>query len=78
MFDFSLVGIDFVFHRGKMVFNEIEDVVGARMLYSKTDINIVSLYLDFILSLIHIFYKHYPYSYSPVKQNTLHLILFQF
>jgi RimK family alpha-L-glutamate ligase len=50
MFDFSLVGIDFVFHRGKMVFNEIEDVVGARMLYSKTDINIVSLYLDFILS----------------------------
>ena len=33
-----------------MVFNEIEDVVGARMLYSKTDINIVSLYLDFILN----------------------------
>lgn len=50
LFDFGLVGIDFVFHRGKMVFNEIEDVVGARMLYSKTDINIVSLYLDFILN----------------------------
>ncbi|MDQ2087014.1 ATP-grasp domain-containing protein [Herbivorax sp. ANBcel31] len=52
MFDFGLVGIDFVFDKGKIVFNEIEDVVGARMLYSITDINIVSLYLDFILSKI--------------------------
>ena len=34
LFDFGLVGIDFYF-MGKMVFNEIEDVVGARMLYSK-------------------------------------------
>ncbi|HOA96743.1 ATP-grasp domain-containing protein [Acetivibrio saccincola] len=50
LFDFGLVGIDFVFDGGKMVFNEIEDVVGARMLYSTTDINIVSLYLDFIIN----------------------------
>lgn len=50
LFDFGLVGIDFIFDEGKMIFNEIEDVVGARMLYSITDINIVSLYLDFILS----------------------------
>lgn len=55
LFDFGLVGIDFVFDEGKMVFNEIEDVVGARMLYSVTDINIVSLYLDFILSEIKAF-----------------------
>lgn len=49
LFDFGLVGIDFVFNNEKIVFNEIEDVVGARMLYEKTQIDIVSLYLDYIL-----------------------------
>jgi len=32
-----------------MVLNEIEDVVGARMLYSLTDIDVVRLYLQHIL-----------------------------
>ncbi|HZK35265.1 MAG TPA: ATP-grasp domain-containing protein [Bacillota bacterium] len=49
MFDFGLVGIDFVFDKGELVFNEIEDVVGSRMLYAKTDINIVSEYLDYMI-----------------------------
>lgn len=48
-FDFGYVGIDFMFQNGQLIFNEIEDVVGARMVYEKTDINIVSLYLDHIL-----------------------------
>ena len=52
MFDFGFVGIDFVFNNGKMIFNEIEDVVGARMIYAKTNINVVSEYLDYILSRI--------------------------
>lgn len=52
LFDFGLVGIDFIFNEGKILFNEIEDVVGARMLYSITDINIVSLYLDSIIKKI--------------------------
>ncbi len=39
-------GIDFLFHHGKLIFNEIEDVVGSRMLYRHTDIDVVSLYLD--------------------------------
>lgn len=51
-FDFGLVGIDFVFHNGEMVFNEIEDVVGARMLYKNTEINLVGKYLDFIINKI--------------------------
>ncbi len=49
LFDFGLVGIDFIFDKGKPVFNEIEDVVGSRMLYAYTDINTVSEYLDFIV-----------------------------
>ncbi|HPT79288.1 MAG TPA: ATP-grasp domain-containing protein [Candidatus Atribacteria bacterium] len=53
LFDFGLVGIDFIFHKGKPVFNEIEDVVGSRMLFAHTDINIVSEYLDFILGKMH-------------------------
>ena len=43
-------GIDFLFHRGHLIFNELEDVVGSRMLYSYTNIDVVSDYLDFILS----------------------------
>ncbi len=49
LFDFGLVGIDFVFHHGEMRFNEIEDVVGARMLYKNTDVDLVGKYLDHIL-----------------------------
>lgn len=54
IFDFGLVGIDFVFDKGQMVFNEIEDVVGSRMLYAKTNINIVSEYIDYIVQKVEI------------------------
>lgn len=51
MFDFGLVGIDFIIgDDGELIFNEIEDVVGARMLYECTDINLVKLYLEYIIS----------------------------
>lgn len=50
LFKFGLVGIDIMHYNGCPVINEIEDVVGARMLYATyDDIDIVSLYLDFIL-----------------------------
>lgn len=53
LFDFGLVGIDFIIgDQGELIFNEIEDVVGARMLYQCTDINLVGLYLDYIRSRI--------------------------
>lgn len=41
-------GIDFVFDNGKMVFNELEDTVGARMIYDLMDIDILEKYLNFI------------------------------
>ncbi|MDD5936792.1 MAG: ATP-grasp domain-containing protein [Clostridiales bacterium] len=48
-FDFDLVGIDFIIgDEGELIFNEIEDVVGARMLYECTDIDIVWEYLIYI------------------------------
>lgn len=48
-FDFGLVGIDFIIgDEGELIFNEIEDVVGSRMLYQCSDINIVERYLIFI------------------------------
>lgn len=49
---FGLAGIDFLFHEGKAVFNEIEDVVGCRMLYAHTEIRPAELYLDHILQRI--------------------------
>lgn len=46
--DFDYIGIDFIFNDGHLVFNEIEDTVGARMVYSKTDIDIIKKYCDYI------------------------------
>ena len=45
----SLIGIDFIFHQGRPLLNEIEDAVGTRMLYQYTDRNIVEEYMDVIL-----------------------------
>lgn len=44
------VGIDFIFDNGKWVLNEIEDVVGARMLYEVASIDIASMYCSYIKS----------------------------
>lgn len=49
-FDFGLVGIDFILHQGRLVFNEIEDAVGTRMLFAGGHEDIVHRYLDFILN----------------------------
>ena len=48
-FNFGLVGIDFIFHQGKPMFNEIEDAVGTRMLYMHTKMDIAREYLHYIL-----------------------------
>ena len=52
LFDFGLVGLDFIIGDDKeLIFNEIEDVVGARMLYQcHPEINLTGIYLDYILS----------------------------
>lgn len=49
---YDYIGIDFVFNNGKIVFNEIEDTVGARMVYSVTNIDILKEYCDYIKSII--------------------------
>lgn len=46
--DVDYVGIDLLFHEGRPVFNEIENVVGARMVYENSDLDIVGLYLKYI------------------------------
>ncbi len=43
------VGVDFIIDNGKWVLNEIEDVVGARMLYANTDIDIAEKYVRYII-----------------------------
>lgn len=45
-------GIDFTFHNGRAVFNEIEDAVGARMLYEVSDIDIVEFFVEYINDVI--------------------------
>lgn len=39
----DFAGIDFIFDYGRIVFNEIEDVVGCRMIYSLTDLDPANL-----------------------------------
>jgi len=41
-------GVDFLFDGGKIIFNELEDTVGARMVYAKTDIDILQRYTEYI------------------------------
>lgn len=48
LFDFGLAGIDLIYNGEEPLFNEIEDVVGARMLYANTDIDLVGMYLEYI------------------------------
>lgn len=45
---YDYIGIDFVFNSGKIVFNEIEDSVGARMIYSLMNIDIIEKYCNYI------------------------------
>lgn len=48
-FDFGLVGIDFlVSKQGELLFNEIEDVVGSRILSKVSDVNLLEKYVTFI------------------------------
>lgn len=46
--NFDYVGIDFIYNNNKWVLNEIEDVVGARMLYKLNEIDILDKYLLYI------------------------------
>lgn len=50
LFDFGLVGIDFILHKGELLFNEIEDAVGTRMLFANGHLDIVKRYLGHILN----------------------------
>lgn len=47
--DIDYAGIDFMFEKGESILNEMEDVVGARMLYHLTNIDVVELYVEHIL-----------------------------
>lgn len=48
----DLIGIDFIFNDGVAVFNEIEDVVGCRMVYAKSDIDIIERYAEYIVKVL--------------------------
>ena len=42
---FDFVGVDFIRHGGRWILNEIEDVVGTRMLYATVDLDVASLFM---------------------------------
>lgn len=48
-YDFDLVGIDFLIdYDGRLIFNEIEDVVGSRILSAVSDVNLLEKYIKHI------------------------------
>lgn len=47
----DFVGIDFIYNNGKPLLNEIEDIVGTRMLYELTDLDAAKLYSQYILKI---------------------------
>ena len=44
----DFIGIDFLYGGSDLIFNEIEDVVGTRMLYETSDLDPASLYVSYI------------------------------
>ncbi|WP_257183459.1 ATP-grasp domain-containing protein [Corynebacterium cystitidis] len=44
----GLCGVDFIRHQSRWVLNEIEDVVGMRMLYTQTELDIVDKHLAYL------------------------------
>ncbi len=50
--DIGFAGIDLMFHEGRPVLNEMEDVVGARMLYHLTELDVVDMYIEHIVNRI--------------------------
>ncbi len=49
LFDFDFAGIDFLLGEDGLILNEIEDVVGCRMVYRYTDIDIIKKYAEHIV-----------------------------
>ena len=47
---FTFGGIDFIFDGDKMLLNEIEDIVGSRMIYSLTDMPVHEMLIDQIVN----------------------------
>lgn len=47
--DFDFVGVDFLLGEDGLICNEIEDVVGCRMVYEYTDIDIIKIYAEYIV-----------------------------
>ncbi len=48
---FDYCGIDIMYHNGTPVINEIEDVVGSRMLYATHDMDIVDMFVNYLSGL---------------------------
>ena len=48
----DFVGIDFLLDQNNFVFNEIEDVVGSKMLYATTNVNVAQIFANYISSII--------------------------
>ena len=49
----DFIGIDIIYDKGgSPVFNEIEDAVGSRMLYTYTDIDIIKQFAEHILKTV--------------------------
>ncbi|WP_281889485.1 RimK family alpha-L-glutamate ligase [Paenibacillus sp. YYML68] len=54
LIELGMAGIDFMFdEHGQFVFNELEDVVGSRTLSLHSEVNIVRLYLSWIIEQLH-------------------------
>lgn len=47
----TFAGIDFIFNGDEMLLNEVEDIVGSRMIYSLTDIPIHEILVDTVIKL---------------------------
>ena len=46
--NFDFAGIDLIFDAGRPILNEIEDVVGCRMVYAQGDLDILEVFMEYL------------------------------
>ena len=44
----DFIGVDFLLDRGNLIFNEIEDVVGSKMLYASSELDVAHMFTGHI------------------------------
>lgn len=71
---FDLAGIDIIYNNNEPIVNEIEDVVGCRMLYAKTGIDIAKDYVEYLMNMVRTNKKYLENKFKELKEKNKNFV----